>query len=71
MEPTRTEATEERTNEPAREETTDNSGESSATSSHSNILAQQYTANEGGVRTDMYCPACLEEIFGSYLPIFE
>lgn len=69
MEPIKTEATEERTNEPARKETTDNREEFTATSQHSNILAQQFTADEGGVQTDMYCPACREEIFGTYLPI--
>jgi len=71
MEPIKTEATEERTNEPASEEAADNSEESSVASSHSNILSQQFTADEGGVQTDMYCPACREEIFGTYLPIFE
>jgi predicted RNA-binding Zn-ribbon protein involved in translation (DUF1610 family) len=34
-------------------------------------MSQQYSSQEGGVPTDMYCPSCREEICGSYLPIFE
>ncbi|MEI6207677.1 MAG: hypothetical protein WCP20_12915 [Desulfuromonadales bacterium] len=35
------------------------------------MLAQQFSAADGGMVTDMYCPVCREEIFGTYLPIFE
>jgi predicted RNA-binding Zn-ribbon protein involved in translation (DUF1610 family) len=37
---------------------------------HPNFFAQQYTAAEGGVPKDMYCPSCGEEISGFHLPIF-
>ena len=71
MKTIKAEPLEERTKEPAGEESPDNTEKSTVTSLHSNILAQQFTADEGGVPTDMYCPACREEIFGTYLPIFE
>lgn len=55
--------------EPVREEAADSTGNGASTP-HSNIFAQQFTADDGGVPTDMYCPGCREEIHGSYLPIF-
>lgn len=36
-----------------------------------NNLAQQYSSDESGMPTDMYCPACGEEISGSYLTTFK
>jgi predicted RNA-binding Zn-ribbon protein involved in translation (DUF1610 family) len=70
MKPIKTEPAKDITKEPAREETTDNTEKSTATDLHSNVFAQQFTAEEGGVSTDIYCPSCGEEINGSYLPIF-
>jgi predicted RNA-binding Zn-ribbon protein involved in translation (DUF1610 family) len=63
-------STENDRNEPAKEKPTDNSEKNTA-STHPGILAQQCTVADGGMATDMYCPACREEIFGTYLPIFE
>jgi predicted RNA-binding Zn-ribbon protein involved in translation (DUF1610 family) len=35
-----------------------------------NVFVQEYSAEEGGITTDMYCPGCGEEIEGSFLPMF-
>ena len=34
------------------------------------VYAQQYSKEEGGMTTEIFCPACGEEICGSYLPLF-
>ena len=34
------------------------------------IFSQQYSADEGGMSTEIFCPSCGEEIRGSYLPCF-
>lgn len=34
-------------------------------------LAQQHTFSEGGIKTDLTCPSCREEVFGIYLPTFK
>lgn len=34
------------------------------------IFSQQYSAEEGGMPTEIFCPSCGEEISGSYLPCF-
>ena len=36
----------------------------------SGIFSQQYTPDEGGVPTEIFCPSCGDEICGSYLPLF-
>lgn len=41
-----------------------------STDNSSNVFSSQYSAGEGGMATDMYCPGCGEEIFGSFLSIF-
>lgn len=41
-----------------------------ATPNSPGIFAQEYSAEEGGKPTEIYCPACGEEINGSYLPMF-
>jgi predicted RNA-binding Zn-ribbon protein involved in translation (DUF1610 family) len=56
--------------EPATEESADITGADSASPPPSNIFAEQHSAIEGGIPTDLYCPACGEEISGSYLPMF-
>lgn len=71
MKSIKTEPAEDRTQEPARKESTDNIEKSTTSTRHPSIVAQQFSVCEGGVPTDMYCPACREEIFGTYLPIFE
>lgn len=71
MKTIKSEPEEDRAEEPTKDETTDNTKKSTAISSYPSIFAQQFTPGEGGVPTDMYCPACREEIFGTYLPIFE
>jgi predicted RNA-binding Zn-ribbon protein involved in translation (DUF1610 family) len=35
-----------------------------------NILAQQWSVEEGGCHIDMICPNCREAIVGNYLPSF-
>ena len=64
MKATETEATDDRPNESA-----SNAGKSTESTITSNIFAQQYSAEDGGIPTDMYCPACGEEIEGSFLPM--
>ena len=50
---------------------TENRAENQTSSSiQSNVFAQQYTAEEGGVPTNLYCPDCGEEIEGTFLTIF-
>ncbi len=35
-----------------------------------NLLAQQWSVEEGGCHIDMLCPHCREAIVGTYLPSF-
>ncbi|MEI6207676.1 MAG: hypothetical protein WCP20_12910 [Desulfuromonadales bacterium] len=55
--------------EPSKEETTGTTVNDS-TSQYPSFLARQYSACDGGVQAEMNCPACDEEICGSYLPVF-
>jgi hypothetical protein len=41
-----------------------------AESDEPRLLAQQYSAEEGGIEIDILCPECRELVQGSYLPIF-
>jgi predicted RNA-binding Zn-ribbon protein involved in translation (DUF1610 family) len=67
---TKPKPTKDRPKEPAKEEATADTDKNTASSLHPNFFAQQYSTEEGGIPTDMYCPACGEEIRGSHLPIF-
>ena len=71
MEPNETASAEDRTKEPNKEETTGTTEKGSKSSQYPSFLARQYSARDGGVQTDMNCPACDEEINGAYLPVFK
>ena len=54
---------------PAAEHAPDEPAAQPAPASHG-IFSQQYSAEEGGMPTEIFCPSCREDIRGSYLPCF-
>lgn len=62
--------TESISSESSRDEARITGDDNQATSACPNVFAQKHSAEEGGMPTDIYCPACGEEISGSYLPMF-
>lgn len=60
----------ENTHEAPRTEAAVDAEATSTSSTEPSIFAQQFSAAEGGMATDMYCPSCGEEISGSFLPVF-
>ena len=55
----------------AMKETSGTTAGDAAASLRRNFFAKQYSANECGIPTDIYCLACGEKIYGSFLPTFK
>jgi hypothetical protein len=60
--------TDDKTKIPATEESANQTVKDCNPSTHRSFFAQQYSSSEGGMPTDMCCPACGEEINGSHIP---
>ena len=69
MNPTGSE-TEEKPKECSKEDPTQGDVNDTGSSVHTSIFSQQYSASEGGISTDMFCPTCGDTISGTFLPIF-